>query len=114
MQRVKAEYIREDKRGRLIQVSTGIWRQVNYIFIRAGERFGEHYHKHKEELFFIIRGICEVSITNTKTKREFKSTFRDGECFLIKPFENHTLFAFQDTEMIELLSSPFSKKDTII
>lgn len=102
MQRLKIEFTREDKRGSLIQINTGIWKQVNYLIIKKGNSFGGHYHKHKQELFYLLRGKVKVNSTEE---------INPNECFLIKPLEKHTIYAIEDSELIELLSEPFDKGD---
>ena len=113
MQIVKVEYIRKDKRGILIQINTGLWKQVNYLTIKKDEAFGGHYHRHKEELFYLIKGAVKVEIINKIKQQGTRLSFKKGECFLIEPMEKHTLYALKNSELVELLSEPYSQLDTI-
>lgn len=105
MQKLNVEFIRSDERGLLIQISTGLWKQVNYLSIKKGNSFGGHYHKHKEELFYLLRG---------KVKVNEKDEINLNECFLISPLEIHTIYAMEDSELIEMLSEPYDKNDVFI
>jgi|SRR3990167_5106661 len=111
MRRLDVEYIRNDKRGSLIQVNTGEWKQLNHLIIKKGNEFGGHYHKHKEEFFYVLDGKILISIKGKNCLiREVK---KRGECFIIEPFEVHTIKAIKNSVLIELLSEPYSQADTI-
>ena len=85
-----------------MQISTGLWKQVNYLLIKKGDTFGGHYHKHKEELFYLLRGKIKVNETEI---------INSNECFLISPLEKHSIYAMENSELVELLSEPFDKAD---
>ena len=102
MKRLKVESTREDERGLLIQVNTGEWKQVNRLIIKKGNSFGGHYHKHTQELFYLLQGKVKVNLTEE---------INPNECFLINPPEKHTIYAIEDSELIVLLSEPFNKGD---
>ena len=109
MQRLNVEFVRNDERGMLIQVNTGEWKQVNYLLINKNQEFGGHYHKHKRELFYVIKGELNVQIIDKKGGQNVN--LKSGECVLIEPYDIHTLFAVEDSEIVELLSEPFDKGD---
>ena len=102
MQRLKIEYIRSDNRGMLVQINTDLWKQINYLCIQKDNSFGGHYHKHKKELFYLARGKVKVNETEI---------INSNECFVINPLEKHTIYALENSELVELLSEPFNKND---
>jgi mannose-6-phosphate isomerase-like protein (cupin superfamily) len=110
MQRLKAEYQRKEDRGTLTQVNTGEWKQLNILEIKKGNTFGGHYHKEKEELFYIVFGKVEFIIENEQGT--FTESLGKGDCFLVEPYDTHTICALQDTIIVEVLSHPYSKEDT--
>mgnify|MGYP001613679146 CR=1 FL=1 len=110
MQRLNVEYSRIDERGTLIQINTGVWKQINYLSIKKNQSFGGHYHKHKKELFYVLRGFINMEIE--KDNLHYCLPVKKGQCFLVEPYETHTIFADRNSELIELLSESFSKKDT--
>jgi len=101
VQRLNVEYTRKDDRGLLVQINTGLWKQVNYLLINKGDTFGGHYHKHKKELFYLLRGRIKVN----------EEEIKEGECFMINPLEMHAIYAMENSELIELLSEPYDKGD---
>lgn len=109
MRPLKIEYSREDDRGSLIQVNTGEWKQFNYLKIAKGKVFGRHYHKHKVELFYLVKGKIVVEVIDKKGGKTF--VVGQGEGFIIEPHDFHSLRALEDTEIVELLSEPYSKED---
>lgn|SRR3990167_8352298 len=114
MQRLNFEFLRSDKRGALIQVNTGKWKQLNHLIIRKGQTFGGHYHKHKKELFYCIRGFAHFIVLNHTTNKRNMFSFKKGDCLLIEPYDNHILHALVQTEIIELLSEPYDEGDVWI
>jgi mannose-6-phosphate isomerase-like protein (cupin superfamily) len=109
MQRLKVEYVRKEERGTLIQVSSGEWKQLNILEIKKGNTFGGHYHKEKEELFYVVFGKVEFIIENDKGT--FTETLGKGDCLLVEPYDKHTICALQDSTLGELLSATYSKED---
>lgn len=109
MQRLNIESTREDERGSLIQVNTGEWKQFNYLIINEGNEFGGHYHKHKKELFYIIKGKINIQIIDKRGGQSIN--LKAGECILIEPYDYHTIYAIENSEIVELLDKPYDKED---
>lgn len=109
MKQKKIEYCRKDERGELIQVNTGRWRQLNILKLKKGFSFGGHYHKLKEELFYIIKGEIKISIKNDGGTHSL--LLKSGDCFLVEPYDNHTLHALKDSIVVEALSKPYNSND---
>lgn len=112
MQILKPEYKRVDTRGCLTQISTDTWKQINYIEIKKQKSFGGHYHRYKKELFYVIAG--RIRLTISIPGKSYENWFVAGDCFLIEPYDKHTLYALHDSRLIEMLSEPYSKEDTLI
>ncbi len=102
MQKLEIEYIRSDNRGMLVQINTDLWKQINYLCIEKDNSFGGHYHKDKKELFYLARGKVKVNDTEI---------INPNECFVINPLEKHTIYALENSELVELLSEPYDKRD---
>lgn len=106
------EYKREDERGSLIQVNTGTWRQFNLLTIYKDKKFGGHYHKHKKELFYLLKGEIRIDILYVNTHKSESVLLKPHSNFLIiEPYESHTITANEDSTLIELLSNPYDKYD---
>lgn len=107
-----AEFTRQDQRGSLVQLATGNWKQVNVLFIKRDETFGGHYHKVKEELFVVMRGDVGVQVTKDKRGRVYH--YHAGDSFVIEAGDVHTILAYEDSQLIELLTEVYSKDDTYV
>lgn len=112
MRTLKPEYTRQDERGRLVQIVSGLWKQVNLLDIKKGNKFGNHYHKTKEEIFYIVRGHIFLEIYNVKYEETLNKHFVTGQMFIVSPYDKHTLEAMEDTIIVEVLSEKYSEEDT--
>lgn len=107
------EYIRENKKGSLIQLPVGNWKQCNILKIKKGHTFGRHYHKEKKELFYVLEGKIHLTIFHvTKFLTMYANYIKSGGCFLVEPYEKHIINAEEDSILVELLSLPYSEEDT--
>lgn len=111
MKILKPEFERKDKRGRLIQIVTGDFKQLNFLEIKKGHKFGGHYHKKKREIFYVIKGEIQLE-TITEKGVEIITLFKEGSCFLVEPYDKHIIVAEEDSLLVEVLSEPYSKNDT--
>jgi quercetin dioxygenase-like cupin family protein len=110
MKKEQVNYRREDERGSLVEISRGLWQQINHLTIKKGNSFGGHYHKYKKELFYLVKGEIEILIISDKGGQ--KVGMKPGDALLIEPYDEHTIRAIEDSEIVELLSKPFSEEDT--
>ena len=110
MKILKPEFIRKDKRGKLVQVSIGNWKQLNVLEVKKHNTFGGHYHKKKKELFYLIKGKIDLIILKKDHLRVWD--LEEGDCFLVEPYESHTVEALEDSILVEVLSKPYSEEDT--
>jgi len=109
MKIVKPNTVVSDNRGKLIEVLLNInYKQMNHVITKKGFVRGNHYHKRTREFFYILHGKIVVTVTNIKTKKTTRFTAGPGSCFIIEPYENHTVEFIEDTEWIVLLSENFN------
>lgn len=105
---IKPSFESIDERGSLREiVSFGEWRTVNLSTRKKGSILGNHYHKHINELIFIISGEVEVKIENISTSAVETFRVKQNEGFLVHPFEKHTITALEDVIFVNLLSEKF-------
>lgn len=103
IRRMQYDFKNKDERGELIQLVHEGYKQVNYIFSKAGEVRGNHYHKYNEEAYFIIRGKVRVTVIKDRTQEEYY--FSGGEMFEIPRMVKHIFFYEEDTDLVSLYSS---------
>jgi len=97
-------FSRTDDRGEFIGLlNNGQWEEVNYLFTKAGEIRGNHFHRETTEIFYIISGTIKVTIispTGTPLTYDIKS----GDLFEIPPGEIHTFHCQSDCKWLNFLS----------
>ncbi len=103
---ITPDFINTDQRGKLVQIASGGYCQINYIESRSGAIRGYHYHKLNHEAFYLIKGRIEIAAW--KVNREGiadKETFEvrkyaKGDFFGINPFTAHVFTYHEDTALI--------------
>lgn len=67
-----------------------------------GKKLSFHYHKIKDETFFLIKGKLILRISNDdKLENAEEFILNEGECFRIRPLLRHQMEALEDSELIE-------------
>ncbi len=107
---IKPDFIFEDDRGLLAQLTGKPCGQVNAVFTKKGAvRGNRHYHRTTKEAFFIISG--EVDIYLSLDGYEESYTFRSGDMFAIPENVRHTFDYKEDTYLVALYSSCVELED---
>jgi dTDP-4-dehydrorhamnose 3,5-epimerase-like enzyme len=103
-------YVRHaDDRGAFLGiVSSGTWREVNFLESRAGAVRGNHYHRESEEIIFLLRGQAEVELVDARDPgRRAVVRLEGGTGVEVHPFMVHTVRYLTDCEQISLLDRSF-------
>ncbi len=107
---IKIKPVFSDERGKLVEIVKGDeWKQVNYVISRKGCERGRHYHKKTKEFFYILKGDVEVKIKEINSGKSSQFNAKEGDSFIVKPYEAHTIKILTDTEWIVLLSEEFDE-----
>jgi len=93
-----------DARGKFCAITRENWAEVNYIETRAGQVRGNHYHRNTRELFFIISGEIEVTITHQQSGERQVLELEKGDLLLVEPLEIHVFRTKTDAEWLNMLS----------
>lgn len=104
--------IRQDNRGKLIEIFKGDFAQCNVLEMKKGSVWGGHYHKKTEELFFVHKGklLVNQKSIGKRSKRSYTKTYKEGDVFAIKLYTLHTATALEKTICVVLYSVPFNRK----
>ena len=94
------DFTHSDERGKLVQIVSDGYRQVNMLYSKAGTVRGNHYHKVNNEAFFVVSGTVEV--TSNSGDEQSRGTFHSGDFFLIKPYVIHSLYFTEDCVLVAL------------
>jgi dTDP-4-dehydrorhamnose 3,5-epimerase-like enzyme len=97
----------QDERGGITGLLQGMaLREVNFIHSQAGTVRGGHYHRSTQEVFCILSGRIEVSLTDLQGRPTGSFTVAAGQVFLVEPGEVHTFRILEDSTWINLLDQP--------
>ena len=109
MRVIKPGAVISDSRGSLVEIAkTGLWQQLNRVKTNRGAVRGNHYHKSNVELYYVLNGELKLHIRNLKTNEEAHYQFGEGDCFIVEPYEFHTLEHLTDGDYIVLFSEKFN------
>ena len=94
-----------DARGIFIGIiNSGTWEEINMIETEAGNVRGGHYHKEILELFYILEGRIEISISKANGGERQICSIGEGQIILVEPFEVHTFRCLTKCKWINALS----------
>lgn len=100
MQAINPEFSFEDDRGKLYQLASSGWKQINVIYTKKGVIRGEHYHKTNKEFFFVISGKCILQILDIRTKKTEEKMLLPSDMVIVNPYERHAFLYPEDTILV--------------
>ena len=80
------------------------------LVFKKGAKFSMHHHLIKDETWYVINGVFEVSYIDTKTAEVRSVTLMSGDVWRNEPCEPHQLKCLQEGTIIEV-STPDSVED---
>ena len=81
------------------------------VFDRAGAKFSMHFHREKEETWFINAGTFMVRWIDTKTATLHEKVLKEGDTWHNPPLQPHQLEALVPDSIILEVSTPDSVED---
>lgn len=103
-QKLIPDFTFADNRGTLTQLVHTGYTQINVVASKAGILRGSHYHKQSTEVFYVISGTVEVTLS--REDKEEKATFQSGDFFQIEPNTVHSLYYQEETILVVLYDIP--------
>lgn len=101
---LKPDFVHEDERGILSQITHTPYGQVNSAFTKKGAIRGRyHYHKTTKEIFYIITGEIKVSLSLDGVSEEH--IFKTGDMFLVPEYVRHNFDFQEDTYLVSFYTS---------
>ena len=103
----------EEERGEFVQITyqEAIHHLVAFE-IRKGFSRGDHYHKKKEEIFYIFEGKIKASFIDMDTLQKEEKILEKGNKIRVNPCCGHIFFGLEDTLVIEYSPQVYEKEDT--
>lgn len=110
IQILKPDFVFDDERGTLSQITHTPFAQTNAVFTRKGAVRGSyHYHKATKELFFVISGKIKVSVSCNAQHEDY--LFKSGDMFLIPENVRHCFEYYEDTYLVAFYTSRVELED---
>jgi mannose-6-phosphate isomerase-like protein (cupin superfamily) len=81
------------------------------VFEKAGNKFSLHFHKEKDETWFVNNGKFLLRYIDTKTATLYTKELSEGEVWRNPPLMPHQLEALEDNSSITEVSTPDSVED---
>jgi len=86
-------------------------RYIAFIELLPGQVRGNHYHKVKEELVYVIRGEVLLSVADIETKASASVALRAGDLAVIRVGIAHALSPMEPGQAIEFSGARFDVAD---
>ena len=81
------------------------------FFDKKGSKFSMHFHKEKDESWYVLNGSFTLHTIDTKTADIETSILTKGETWRNHPLVPHQLIAMEDNSIIIEVSTPDSVED---
>jgi len=81
------------------------------VFERVGSKFSMHFHKEKDETWFVNNGKFKVRWIDTKEARLYEKELKEGDTWHNPPLQPHQLEALEAMSSITEVSTPDSVED---
>ena len=103
----------EEERGEFVQVA---YRETMHHLaafeIRKGFSRGNHYHKRKEEIFYVVRGKIKASFLDMDSLEKEEKIFERGDKIRVNPYCGHLFYGLEDAFVIEYSPQVYDKEDS--
>lgn len=84
---------------------------VKQLIIYPGKRCSMHFHKDKQEIFYVLKGRVVIDTMDTSTAKIASYLLYEGEHILIDPLVPHQIFS-ADTAPVIILESSTHHEDS--
>ncbi len=96
----------EDERRSLIEyISDFPIRTSKILFVKQDSVLGNHYHKLKDDIFYLLKGKGTAVINNRAMD------FKKGDCILVEKGTQHAFTLRRGSILIESSTTPYDKTD---
>ena len=81
------------------------------VFEKEGSKFSMHFHREKDETWFVNAGQFKLIWCDTKTATYHEKILNEGDVWRNPPLQPHQLIALTPNSMIIEVSTPDSVED---
>jgi oxalate decarboxylase/phosphoglucose isomerase-like protein (cupin superfamily) len=103
----------DEERGEFAQIA--YQEEIHHLAlfeIRRGFSRGNHYHKRKEEIFYVAQGKLRVLLMDMDTFQREERVLEKGDKIRIKPLCGHALYGLGDTLVVEYSPQVYEVEDS--
>jgi dTDP-4-dehydrorhamnose 3,5-epimerase-like enzyme len=101
-----------EEKGEFVQIShLEEIRHLALFEIKKGFFRGSHYHRQKEEIFYIVSGRIRARFVDTETDERGESLLQAGDKIRIKPLCGHILHGLKDSIVVEYSPQFYDMED---
>ena len=91
-----------EEKGEFVQISH--WEEIRHLAlfeIKKGFFRGSHFHRQKEEVFYVVRGRIRARFVDTETDERGEFVLEEGDKIRIEPLCGHILHGLEDSMVVE-------------
>jgi dTDP-4-dehydrorhamnose 3,5-epimerase-like enzyme len=102
----------EEERGEFVQIA--YQEEIHHLAffeIRRGFFRGNHYHRRKEEIFYVIKGKLSAAFMDMDDLQKEERIFEKGDKIRIKPRCGHVFYGLEDTFVVEYSPQVYEDED---
>ncbi len=102
----------EEERGEFVQIA--YWEEIYHLAffeIRRGFSRGNHYHRRKEEIFYVIKGKLRAILMDMENFEKDERILEKGDKIRIRPGCGHVFYGLEDTFVVEYSPQVFENED---
>jgi len=81
------------------------------FFEKAGSKFSMHFHREKDETWFVNNGSFRLRYIDTATATLYEKDLKEGDVWHNPPLMPHQLICLEDGSSITEVSTPDSVED---
>ena len=81
------------------------------VFEKTGAKFSMHFHKEKDETWFVNTGSFKIRWIDCTTATLFEKELKEGDTWHNPPLQPHQLIALEDNSSITEVSTADSVED---
>lgn len=103
-------------RGELTLIEDGkSFQHLAYFSLKKGKGYyrGGHYHRHKVEHFYVVRGRIRVHLVDLDNKIKSTVILQEGQLATIYPNCAHRFEAEEEAQVIEYYNSRYDPEDDV-
>jgi mannose-6-phosphate isomerase-like protein (cupin superfamily) len=87
--------------------------EIHRIIIKPGGYCSTHYHKYKNNMFYVESGEIEIHTLKDYGLND-KTVLKEGQTYTVKPGEKHRFYSSRLSTVYEIYYLDFIKKNDIV